>query len=535
MKRTRNREKPGTKPETVKGTVVPIRRSRKYLFLAISILIPLGLLIIPAGMLARRSSSTAPPPGKEINNFRSIPATHPDMTFQIMPNSSFVTLGVPFTTNEYGFRDQPTIQKTPNTFRILCIGDSVTFGTGVANHETFPNVLESLLQHRAGNTLKVDVINAGVSAYNIRNIRALLETTITAFQPEAVLYTFVENDLDDSLSALSGGELIFYDPAKPLDAAFVYGAFAPHWMRQKQRLDEEAGGFALTRKLSQWWYEIPDIAPPLGMGPYNEAVSRWKWIISELQTMRDLCTQRGARFSVMTFGTRNHSEPIHRKVQQVCQQLGIPECSTLPLYDHRNYMAQHSLVYDSHCNPPALRMMADRVYTFLEDQKVLPPACMRHSGDRRVYDETMDNAYTDQLEQVCVQAPESIILANGDGIIGVLGGIDPRGRMARNCIFRLGGMGKVAEVDAHSLLGGPGEPQTLSARIEGGTPTTPVVVPAQTTRLIFPLPQAYWNRPVEIELTAGGPSYIPPPEQRITGAMPYTIMLHRLARGRGDS
>lgn len=196
-------------------------------------------------------------------------------------------------------------------------------------------------------------------------------------------------------------------------------------------------------------------------------------------------------------------------------------------------MAKHSLVYDSHCNPAALRLVADRIYTFLEDQRVLPPGCMRHPNDRQVYNETMDPAYTDQLEQVCMQAPESITLANGAGIIGVIGGIDPQGRMARNCLFRLGGMGEVIEVDTNSLLGGPSEPQTLSARIEGGTPTPPVVVPAQPTRISFSLPQSYWNQPVEIELIAGGPSYIPPPEQRVTGAMPYTVALHRLARGRG--
>ncbi len=518
--------------EKMRISTILTEHSHTHLFLIISILLPLALLVISAVVLVQCADSETPPPGKEVNNFRSMPAANPEMTFQIVPNASFVTLGVPFTTNEYGFRDQPTIQKTPGMFRVLCIGDSVTYGTGVTNQETFPNVLEALLQKQAGSSLKVDVINAGVSAYNIRNIRAQLETTIDAFQPEVVIYTFVENDLDDSLSAVPSGDLILYDPAKSLDSAFIYGSFAPHWMQQKKRFDETAGGFMIARKLSQWWNEIPDIAPPLGMGTYTEALARWRWVASEIQTMRDLCAKRGAKFSVLTFGTRNHSEPIQRKAQQICQQLGIPECSTLPLFDHRDYMTKHSLVYDSHCNPTALRMMADRIYSFLEDQQALPPACLRHPSDRQTYDETLDNAYTDQLEQTCSQAPESISLANGAGILGVLGGIDPQGRMARSCLFRLGGTGEVMEVDTHSLL--EGDPQTLSARIEGGTPTTPILVPAQTTRFSFSLPQAYWNRPVEIELIAGGPSYVPLPEQRVMGAMPYTIALRWLARGRGQ-
>lgn len=513
---------------------VPRNSLRHYLFLAITGLIPMLLLAIPIELLARRAGSETPPPGKEVNNFRCIPSANPEMTYQIAPNSSFITLGVPFTTNEYGFRDQPVFPKIPGIFRILCIGDSVTYGTGVTNQETFPNVLEAMLQQRAGKTLKVDAINAGVSAYNIRNIRAQLETILDTLQPDVVLYTFVENDLDDSLSVAPSGDLFFYDPVKPPDTAFIYGAFAPHWLNQKKRLDEQMGGFAISRKFSQWWNAIPDIAPPLGMGTHAEAQARWRWVSSELERMRDLCTKRNARFSVMTFGTRNHSEPIHRKVQQACQLLGLPVCSTLPLFDHHEYMATHSLGYDSHCNPAALRMMANRLYTFFEDQQVLPPACMRHTSDRQIYDETLDTAYTDHLEQECLQAPEEITFTNGAGIIGVMGGIDPQGRMARNCIFRLSGPGTVLEVDTNSLLAGHGEPQTLSARFEGGNATVPVMVPGHTTRLAFAIPENLWNQTIEVELIAGGPSHVPPPQERVMGAMPYTIALHRLAKARGQ-
>lgn len=496
------------------------------LLFAILIVLLLGVQVF-SGLNA---GTVAPPPDKQVNNFRCISASNPEMTFQIAPNASFITFGVPFTTNEYGFRDRPTLPSSPNMFRILCLGDSVTYGTGVSNQETFPNQLEAMLQQRSGSSMVIDVINAGVSAYNIRNVRAQLESTLGAFRPNVVVYTFVENDLDDSLSAVPSGDLIFYDPAKPLDAAFIYGSFAPHWMMQKKRLDEASGGWGIRTRYNQWRHAVPDIAPPLGLGNHYEARSRWAWISRELLTMRDLCARNGASFTVMLFGTRNHSEPINRKCIQICTSLGIPVCSTLPIFDHHTYMAEYSLGYDSHCNPLGCRMMADRVFAFLEDQKVLPPACMRPASDRRMYNETMDEAATNRLEQEYVQAPAEITLVDGAGIIGVLGGIDPQGRMARNCLFRLGGSGNVIEVDTNSLYATPEAPQSLSARIEGGSPSVAVPVPAQVSRLSFSIPEVYWNQQIEIELIAGGSSSIPPPEQRAQGAMPTTVALHRLAR-----
>lgn len=119
-------------------------------------------------------------------------APNPDMTFMLQPNKDFVTLGVPFRTNEFGFRDEPLRPKTPGMFRILVVGDSVTFGTGVKNEETFPNVLEKKLAGRARPGHSVDVINAGISAYNIRNIRGQMQEFMPKIQPSLVVYVFVE-------------------------------------------------------------------------------------------------------------------------------------------------------------------------------------------------------------------------------------------------------------------------------------------------------------------------------------------------------
>ena len=56
--------------------------------------------------------------------------------------------------------------KSVNTIRILSLGDSRTFGWGLAQEETYSGRLQQLLQQQPGRMRKVEVINAGVNAWS---------------------------------------------------------------------------------------------------------------------------------------------------------------------------------------------------------------------------------------------------------------------------------------------------------------------------------------------------------------------------------
>src|SRR5467141_728049 len=51
--------------------------------------------------------------------------------------------------------------KPPNTIRVLCLGDSRTFGWGLSEPETYSGVLERLLQAHFSAAKRIEVINAG--------------------------------------------------------------------------------------------------------------------------------------------------------------------------------------------------------------------------------------------------------------------------------------------------------------------------------------------------------------------------------------
>lgn len=88
-----------------------------------------------------------------------------------------------------GLRDRGyPIPKPPGTRRILILGDSVVYGTGVEREQTFAKRLET----RLGN---VEVINSGVPGYSPYNELQYYRSRGRAFQPDLVLLTVCFNDV----------------------------------------------------------------------------------------------------------------------------------------------------------------------------------------------------------------------------------------------------------------------------------------------------------------------------------------------------
>jgi lysophospholipase L1-like esterase len=103
--------------------------------------------------------------------------------------------GVPVEINSLGFRDprEYTLEKAPGTFRILVIGDSVTFGHGATFETTYPYLLEQRLR-RWKPEVRWEVWNLGVPGYNTRQELTYLKEVGPRFQPDLVIIGFYPND-----------------------------------------------------------------------------------------------------------------------------------------------------------------------------------------------------------------------------------------------------------------------------------------------------------------------------------------------------
>ncbi len=100
--------------------------------------------------------------------------------------------------NTLGFRGSPVFfNKGPSTFRIICMGDSVTFGDHVKFEEAYPKVLEEILNDKCS-VKKYEVINAGVYGYTsyqgVLYLREMLK-----YKPDLITVYFGMNDATPNL------------------------------------------------------------------------------------------------------------------------------------------------------------------------------------------------------------------------------------------------------------------------------------------------------------------------------------------------
>lgn len=118
----------------------------------------------------------------------------PELIHTLKPNQRAFTHSFTVTTNSYGLRDgEFSLEPKANTFRILCLGDSLTFGDGVRSEDTYPKQLEALLN--ADRPRTYEVINGGVSAYDTWQEISYLKRDGWRFKPHLVVLGVYANDV----------------------------------------------------------------------------------------------------------------------------------------------------------------------------------------------------------------------------------------------------------------------------------------------------------------------------------------------------
>lgn len=127
------------------------------------------------------------------------PSADPRVLFTPRAGWDGFSEGTRVQTNALGLRERelPT-EKPLGVARLLFLGDSVTFGTGVRHDEAFPRVVEARLS--GGGRGEIQAVNAGVVGYNTTQELARLRDVGLDYRPDAVVLTFVVNDLLDAFS-----------------------------------------------------------------------------------------------------------------------------------------------------------------------------------------------------------------------------------------------------------------------------------------------------------------------------------------------
>jgi hypothetical protein len=116
--------------------------------------------------------------------------SHPAKGYELRPGAhhQYITpeLSVSLDVSVDGVRGAPIDSARLAGYRILTIGDSFTFGLGVAQWDTWSAKLEQLLRTEYPER-RISVVNGGVSGYSARQIRQRFEELLPAVDPDLVI------------------------------------------------------------------------------------------------------------------------------------------------------------------------------------------------------------------------------------------------------------------------------------------------------------------------------------------------------------
>lgn len=136
---------------------------------------------------------------------------NPVLGYELNPDSPDI--------NSFGLRgSEISIQKPSDTFRILALGDSVTFGWALEKLATpYIDHLPFLLSPPEGKNT-IETINGGVIGYNTIQEVELLTSKLYALEPDLILIGVVLNDNEPK--GFEYDEIYNRDPQGKIDRAF---------------------------------------------------------------------------------------------------------------------------------------------------------------------------------------------------------------------------------------------------------------------------------------------------------------------------
>lgn len=130
----------------------------------------------------------------------------PEIGYTLRRKAEITAWDDTFTSNELGLRSAPPA-KQPGTFRVVFVGDSWTYGMGVRQRESFPEVAAELARRHAGLERRVEALTLALPGWNTLNELEALWFFYPQLAPDAVVFCPTSNDNHSLAGLLPNGSL----------------------------------------------------------------------------------------------------------------------------------------------------------------------------------------------------------------------------------------------------------------------------------------------------------------------------------------
>lgn len=309
-------------------------------------------------------------PSSDVDLFVYRPDT---IRYKVMkPNVTGHIYGVPFETNDQGFRAQRPfrLDKDPGVLRIMVIGDSFTVGTGVAFPQTITAQLEERLNAESDGR-SIEVLNLAVAGHCILHHLATLKEVCLNYNPDLILVLlFPTNDFyaehydrDRNLAIKNGddGGGSMRMTVRQLYMTRVFWPRVLFLLRQIGPVDRMLGSD----------YGIPRVLKTMAPGSTGRDRSE-----EALQEMADLARRSGIPLKVFmlpsNFGKSfAEQREVHETAAQICESAGLHAISLLDRFERSGRVPKSFVlnIIDSHPNSDYCRVVRDAIFTQLRDDR----------------------------------------------------------------------------------------------------------------------------------------------------------------------
>jgi lysophospholipase L1-like esterase len=282
----------------------------KLIVLAGSLLFCLLLVEIVARVIVGRGTMHLGTEMWKYAKYAKVRPTNPEIGHRNRPNVDIQLMGVNVKTESHGLRDpERSPQKPPGTYRIMVLGDSITFGWGVPYEQTFPRLLEKSLNANppvAGQ--HYEVINTGVGNLNTAMEVAWFKEEGLKFSPDLVLLGWFLNDAEPT--------------PIPTHNPLAYHSFAYVW------LDSALDSLMRNTNARQSYREYYS-------GLFEDSQPGWQKCQRSLDDLAAVCAAHQIPWRVLlipelhTQGKNYEFTAIHDKIRAICARLKVPSLELL--------------------------------------------------------------------------------------------------------------------------------------------------------------------------------------------------------------
>ena len=233
-------------------------------------------------------------------------------------------LNGPLATNELGFRDNP--YNINADYKILLLGDSVSWGDGVGMKQSYPFLLEEMLNKRYSEKT-FEIINSAVPGYSTFQQLTYLKKYGLKLKPDIIIHQFCLNDIVQRFKVLFeyGGDNIYLG----IDTRNSIQGFQG-WMVNNSRAYETVIRYLINFQKNKQEYAVKNLSNNK-LSP--ELMEAWKITLNEINEISLIAKKENIQYLLLVAPYRYQLKDPDNTNQPQVRLKGFAKKNNLVFYD----------------------------------------------------------------------------------------------------------------------------------------------------------------------------------------------------------